>query len=133
MCACVCKCTGICECVCWMNLQNIFWRLESIHQRTLICILYKFFTSLPLFHLFCIFLGRHSLMARPQDTVSVFGRKGICPCFWSLSILFLQRRHQGSLGGTRGSLGETGGDRGRLGKTGGDWRRPGETGVLGCH
>ena len=37
------KCVGVCECVCWMNFQNIFWRLESIHQRTLICILYKFF------------------------------------------------------------------------------------------
>ena len=29
--------------VCWMNFQNIFWRLESIHQRTLIRILYEFF------------------------------------------------------------------------------------------
>ena len=26
-----------------MNFQNIFWRLESIHQRTLIRILYEFF------------------------------------------------------------------------------------------
>ena len=30
------KCAGVCEYVCWMNFQNIFWRLESIHQRTLI-------------------------------------------------------------------------------------------------
>ena len=29
--------------VCWMNFQNIFWRLDSIHQRTLIRILYEFF------------------------------------------------------------------------------------------
>ena len=40
---CVWKCAGVCECVCWMNFQNIFWRLESIHQRTLIRILYEFF------------------------------------------------------------------------------------------
>ena len=26
----------------WMNFQNIFWRLESIHQRTVIPILYEF-------------------------------------------------------------------------------------------
>ena len=31
--------------VCWMNFQNIFWRLESIHQRTLIRILYEFFVT----------------------------------------------------------------------------------------
>ena len=37
------KCTSVCKCVCWMNFQNIFWRLESIHQRTLIRILYEFF------------------------------------------------------------------------------------------
>ena len=37
------KCTSVCKCVCWMNFQNIFWRLESIHQRTLIHILYEFF------------------------------------------------------------------------------------------
>ena len=36
------KCAGVCECVCWMNFQNIFWKLESIHQRTLIRILYEF-------------------------------------------------------------------------------------------
>ena len=44
-CAWVCqwKCAGVCECVCWMNFQNIFWRLESIHQRTLIHIVYEFF------------------------------------------------------------------------------------------
>ena len=37
------KYLGVCECVCWMNFQNIFWRLESIHQRTLIHIVYEFF------------------------------------------------------------------------------------------
>ena len=40
------KCAGVCECVCWMNFQHIFWRLESIHQRNLIRILYKFFLLL---------------------------------------------------------------------------------------
>ena len=42
VCGSVRKCTGVCECVCWRNFQNISWRLESIHQRTLIHILYEF-------------------------------------------------------------------------------------------
>ena len=46
---CVWKCTGVRECVCWMNFQNIFWRLESIHQRTLIRILYEFFINSLIF------------------------------------------------------------------------------------
>ena len=29
--------------VCGMNSQNIYWRIESLHQRTLIGILYEFF------------------------------------------------------------------------------------------
>ena len=29
--------------VCGMNFQNTYWRLESLHQRTLIRILYEFF------------------------------------------------------------------------------------------
>ena len=34
-------------------------------------------------------------MARPQDTVSVFWKKkkGICPCFWSLSTSFFHLHH----------------------------------------
>ena len=28
--------------VCGMNFQNFFWRIESLHQRTLIRILYEF-------------------------------------------------------------------------------------------
>ena len=43
VCGSVQKCEGVCKCVCWMNFQNIFWRLDSIHQRTLIRILYEFF------------------------------------------------------------------------------------------
>ena len=39
-------CAGVCEygrvCV-GMNFQNFFWRIESLHQRTLIRILYEFF------------------------------------------------------------------------------------------
>ena len=45
VCGSVRKCEGVCKCVCWMNFQNIFWRLDSIHQRTLIRILYEFFFS----------------------------------------------------------------------------------------
>ena len=45
VCGSVRKCEGVCKCVCWMNFQNIFWRLDSIHQRTLIRILYEFFNS----------------------------------------------------------------------------------------
>ena len=33
----------VCECVWGMNSQNIYWRIESLHQRTLIRILYEFF------------------------------------------------------------------------------------------
>ena len=40
---CVQKCLGVCECVCGMNFQNTYWRIESLHQRTLIHILYEFF------------------------------------------------------------------------------------------
>ena len=32
-----------CAHVCGMNFQNFFWRIESLHQRTLIRILYEFF------------------------------------------------------------------------------------------
>ena len=39
---CVQKCVGVCECVCGMISQNIYWRIESLHQRTLIRILYEF-------------------------------------------------------------------------------------------
>ena len=46
VCGSVRKCEGVCKCVCWMNFQNIFWRLDSIHQRTLIRILYEFFYNL---------------------------------------------------------------------------------------
>ena len=35
---------------CGMNFQNFFWRIESLHQRTLIRILYEFFV--------CILLSR---------------------------------------------------------------------------
>ena len=43
VCVCVWKCMGVCECVCGMNSQNIYWRIESLQQRTLIRILYEFF------------------------------------------------------------------------------------------
>ena len=32
-----------------MNFQNFFWRIESLHQRTLIRILYEFFQQVLLF------------------------------------------------------------------------------------
>ena len=34
-------CTGVHGC--GMNFQNFFWRIESLHQRNLIHILYEFF------------------------------------------------------------------------------------------
>ena len=37
------KCLGVCECLCGMNFQNTIWRIESLHRRTFIPILYKFF------------------------------------------------------------------------------------------
>ena len=42
---CVWKFLGVCECVWGMNFQNIYWRIESLHQRTLIRILYEFFKN----------------------------------------------------------------------------------------
>ena len=39
---CVQKFLGVCECVWGMNFQNIYWKIESLHQRTLIHILYEF-------------------------------------------------------------------------------------------
>ena len=50
---CVRVCTGVCvdmhgyTHVCGMNFQNFFWRIESLHQRTLIRILYEFFYKPP--------------------------------------------------------------------------------------
>ena len=47
---CVRVCTGVCvdmhryTHVCGMSFQNFFWRIESLHQRTLIRILYEFFS-----------------------------------------------------------------------------------------
>ena len=41
----VCGCAWVCECVCGMISQNIYWRIESLHQRTLIRILYEFFVQ----------------------------------------------------------------------------------------
>ena len=43
---CVQKFLGVCECVWGMNFQNIYWRIESVHQRTLIRILYEFFSKI---------------------------------------------------------------------------------------
>ena len=42
-CAWMCGCVWVCKCVCGMISQNIYWRIESLHQRTLIRILYEFF------------------------------------------------------------------------------------------
>ena len=44
-CARVCVDMHGCGHVCGMNFQNFFWRIESLHQRTLIRILYEFFSS----------------------------------------------------------------------------------------
>ena len=49
---CVQVCAGVCKsalvsasvCVGWI-LRNIYWRIESLHQRTLIRILYEFFRT----------------------------------------------------------------------------------------
>ena len=49
MCMGVCGCAWVCECVCGMISQNIYWRIESLHQRTLIRILYEFFNFHPLY------------------------------------------------------------------------------------
>ena len=38
-------CVRKCDCLCRMNFQNTYWRLESIHQRTLIRILYEFLSQ----------------------------------------------------------------------------------------
>ena len=59
VCGCVRVCRGVrecvCECVhgcarvcvdmhgCGMYFQNFFWRIESLHQRTLIRFLYEFY------------------------------------------------------------------------------------------
>ena len=40
-------CVRKCDCLCRMNFQNTYWRLESIHQRTLIRILYEFSSQCP--------------------------------------------------------------------------------------
>ena len=47
-------CTGVHGCVhvCGMNFQNFFQRIESLHQRTLIRILYEFF----IFDICCSYL-----------------------------------------------------------------------------
>ena len=42
VCAGVCVDMHGCTHVCGMNFQNFFWRIESLHQRTLIRILYEF-------------------------------------------------------------------------------------------
>ena len=47
VCGCAQVCAGVCVDmhVCGMNFQNFFWRIESLHQRTLIRILYEFFSN----------------------------------------------------------------------------------------
>ena len=44
-CAQVCVDMHRCAYVCGMNFQNFFWTIESLHQRTLIRILYEFLIS----------------------------------------------------------------------------------------
>ena len=49
-------CPGVCGCAqvcvdmqgCGMYFQNFFWRIESLHQRTLIRFLYEFFVFSPI-------------------------------------------------------------------------------------
>ena len=47
VCAGVRGCAQVCMDMhgCGMYFQNFFWRIESLHQRTLIRILYEFFTK----------------------------------------------------------------------------------------
>ena len=53
VCRCGRECAGVRRfasgyaCVCGMNFQNFFQRIESLHQRTLIRILYEFFSLSP--------------------------------------------------------------------------------------
>ena len=51
-------------CIHGMNSQNIYWRIEFLHQRTLICILYEFFPQIckPNFRV------RHNLQFRCTRT-----------------------------------------------------------------
>ena len=69
---CVQKFLGVCECVWGMNFQNIYWRIESLHQRTLIRILYEFF-FIPTYYIlnpnkYCLLLGKcHDKRAGPPS------------------------------------------------------------------
>ena len=71
VCGSVRKCEGVCKCVCWMNFQNIFWRLDSIHQRTLIRILYEFFYVQNLAPGFQLHLRRHFVQITFEIFISI--------------------------------------------------------------
>ena len=67
---------------------------------------------------YCVFLGRHSLMARPQETVSIFWKRTFVPVFEAISPLFSFAsflKTGGDQEGTGGRPGEAGGDRSRPG------------------
>ena len=93
-------------------------------------LLYIFFKIILFFIFFCIFLGCHSLMARPQDTVSFFLRKkrGFAHVFGHLVPFF--HLHHFQKGVTRSQPGSPGGHwgrPGRMGMNGHEWARMGET------
>ena len=61
MCRCEWKCVGVCECV-WdeFSKYNTYWRIESLYQRTLICILYKFLLKVVDTVVTCGWLHNHT-------------------------------------------------------------------------
>ena len=48
----MCGYAWVCTCV-WDDFQNFFWRIESLHQRTLIRFLYEFLMHISSFFIGC--------------------------------------------------------------------------------
>ena len=65
-------------CMCGMNFQNFFWRIESLHQRTLIRILYEFLFFISskyefyLMNALILFLHKHSSLGQNAEHKPLF-------------------------------------------------------------
>ena len=72
------QCVG-CERVCGMNFQNFFWRIESLYQRTLIRIQYKFLCQILMIFGFSLNVWSRAIFDNLVAQPGAFGKNMSAP------------------------------------------------------